>query len=79
MVRARIRPSPSGCWRVDQDATELLHAAGSDVQAFLAEIGGPALLELGKRLAVQETLDGREFEAAVCDVLGAIPTLSAPQ
>jgi cell division protease FtsH len=76
---ARSHPAVSE-WllaRVDQDAADLLQVAAGDVRALLADIGGQELLALGERLAEQETLDGREFEAAVHDMLGRIPALPA--
>jgi ATP-dependent Zn protease len=59
--------------RVDAEAAALLEEAASDVRSYLAEIGGEALLLLGQLLVERETLDGRELEEAVRELIGEIP------
>ena len=65
--------------QVDEDAATLLQEAAGDVRALLGEIGGPALLALGEHLAERETLDGRELEEAVRDLVGELPNAGAPR
>lgn len=55
--------------QVDADAAALLEEAAADVRTYLAEIGGETLLALGRFLVERETLDGRELEEAVSELV----------